>query len=169
MDEIAALIGGQLLSAAWAVFTGAVVPIAAAGVAALVVVRQIRQLDRHRTEDRRAEGLLALTELLGEEAAVAADAGMWANAVAARFQANESLVRAYALLPDADLPVARWIAKERIRMTEVVDLAGQAGEFARQEPGPHRGEALKIAAEAMQTLLDWQRGELRTSWFEQRL
>lgn len=157
--------GGVVLAVLWDVLTAVVVPIAAAGVAAWFVAGQIRQLDRHRNEDRRTQGIIALTQLLESEALVILDPSKWATPQLERFKANESLVRAYALLRREDAAVPEWVASQRDLMHEEVTAAQAAGEFGLDKLGDHRANALRIAAEAMEKLLQWQKNDARTAWF----
>lgn len=169
MDQLIASYGAGFLNVVWDLVSVVGVPIAAAGVAAGVVVRQIRQLDRHRTEDRQAKAVLALTDLLTREAEVVLDPVAGQNPNLHWFRTNEALVRAYSLLPGKDAAVARWVAKQRDSLRAEVTLAKDNGEFLASTVGNHRAAALRTAAEAMEQLLEWQRGNAHTSWFEDRL
>lgn len=166
MDEWLSEIGGAFLLMTWEVTKTIAVPIAAATIAAVVIVTQIRQLDRHRTEDRRGQAILALNDMLYREVSFGRTAEQYAHAAYERFENGKDLVRAYALLPSKDTEVARWASRERVRIEEQIDAAHVAGQIVAGPSGHHRAEAAKIAAEATGRLLDWQRGEVSTTWFK---
>lgn len=150
----------------WDVTRDVVVPIAAAALAAFVIVRQIRQLDRHRTEDRRAQALIALNELLYREVEFGSSVELYKASSFGRFENGKSLIRAYALLPREDAPVALWASWQSRWIAEEIKKAFALREMDSETVAAHREKASKIAADSLSTLLDWQAGDIPTSWFE---
>lgn len=170
-DLLAKLIGfvlrvvASFFDAAWAVLTAVGVPIAAAAIAALVVTRQIRQLDRHRDEDRRAAGVRSLARMLYREVEFATDPDLWRQRAFLRFKNGEELITAYATLKKSDHDVARWAAQKRNQIMPLVDAS--VGELASHTVGPMRTAASSVAAHAVEELLLWQRGQRDTAWFSE--
>lgn len=161
--------GGTILVVLWDLIAVVAVPIAAAGLAALVVVRQVKQLDRHRTEDRRADGVIALTQMLIAETEIGMSPENVAKRPLLKMRTNADLIEAYAKLPAKDAPVARWAAMQRATMHQELDAAIAAGEITGDIIGTHRGNVQRIAAESMSALLDWRNGETETNWFKKAI
>ena len=160
--------GGELLAIIWDLIVQVGVPIAAAGIAAYVVIGQIRRADVYRKADRRAAGVGALTTYLVNASAMAVDLP---KALAAeRMRNNVPLVAAYGYLTGRDLVVARWAASQHGRIVELMDQwidspqPSPAGKVS-----PEQAEMSKIAAEAIQELLNWQNHVRPRSWFKAAL
>lgn len=112
----------------WEMFTQFFVPATLAIAAALVVVGQIRQLDRHRSEDRRSRAIEELTsmmiaavELVNKtiEAAVHKVNGLEYGerlTQSDRFTLNLYFIRAQSLLAGDDIAVALWTMQEQNRV-----------------------------------------------------
>lgn len=154
-----------LVHVSWPVFTSVVVPLLAAGLAAAVVGWQIRKSNEYRIEDRRASGVKALTEMfIGEsmpvmEHRVAGSAEIMRN--------TKNLIDAYADLSGLDTQVAKWAAGRRNRMIEISKewAALPEARIPSNALGDKPAEVGTIAAESMDTLVSWMRGDLPTQWF----
>lgn len=133
---------------------------------AVAAENAVEQLDRHRDADRRSEAIEAMTELLYREVDIGRDMEAWQGRSLLRFANEKHLVRANALLPPDDAPVAQWIAHQRNFVRNNIDRA--SGEIAIGQIGPHLALAAKTAAEAVQELITWQRGERDTESFRIR-
>ena len=169
---------------AWGdVIVGIGVPIASAAVAAFLVIRQIRTAgvareedlriaQQTRREDRRAEAVAVLSEYIADAATMAVDRNRLPDMALHTFRANAQLARAYGLLGRQDHAVGDWAGLEVVHMT---NLTHQWGEKAapRNEItfdgriGADRTEIQKVGAEAIQTLLAWQGGDITLDWFQE--
>lgn len=125
---------------------------------------RLLQTDTHRTDDRRADAIMALTRMLYREVEFAREMKLWSERAFLRFANGEELIRAYALVHKTDHDVVLWAAKKAERVREEVDRA--QGEIAAASmAGPRRSAAARIAAESAQELLNWQRGDRDTASF----
>ena len=157
--------GGGVLDVLWDLIAVIGVPITAAAVAAYFVVRQMRQSDKHRREDRQAEAIIELCKLLTSEAAAGLDLEVAKYPALNGFRRNEHYIRAVALLDQDDMPVVHWVAAQRDEIHRLFFVAVESKEIAQAEVGPAREQMLSIAAHAMERLLEWQRGDIPTRWF----
>jgi hypothetical protein len=144
------------------------IPILAAALAAVVVVWQIRQADRHRIEDRKANAIVALTRMLYREVELASTSELWQSRALHRFQNGELYVEAIALLDKSDQDVGRWVAAQRDRIMPIIDAAPRVTDHPNLWPTERR-EASSIATDGANALLLWQRGDRPTRWFTERL
>ena len=125
---------------------------------------RLQQTDSHRAADRRADAVMALTRMLYREVELARDLDLWMQRAFLRFANGEEFIRAYALLPPEEHDVVRWVGQQRELVQDAVDHAG--GEVTGSAGvGRFRAQAAKIAAEAAQELLNWQRGDRDVSSF----
>ncbi|MFB2554905.1 hypothetical protein [Herbiconiux liangxiaofengii] len=168
---------GTAGSALWEFTARLLVPLTAAGVAAGLVIHQIRRGDAQRAEERRGAGIQAASELLIKTGTWAAGAG---PTPAIRMEGNLLVVKMHSHLTGADRPVGQWVARTNagltrkyeaweasIREQAKTDLAG--AELRTKTVGPERAEIGRQCAEALQVLLDWQVGERPTSWFVENM
>jgi hypothetical protein len=168
---------GWILAAVWGVIAQVIIPIVAAAAAALFIGLQIRQLDRHREEDRRGEALRALNRLLYREVELSTREELWRQRAFLRLENEKELITAYSLLGSSNADVGRWAAGRRTEIRMWVDMTPAAkfepteGEMWTAHVGPMRAEAARLAAETVQELLLWQRGDPSrpTAWFSERL
>ncbi|HLP66362.1 MAG TPA: hypothetical protein VK181_02460, partial [Rhizobium sp.] len=138
--------------------TGVIVPIMVGLLAAGFIGRQIRQLDRHRTEDRLGEAIIELSNLLSAETKVGLDPETSARMTLYRFELNHHLIRAYALLPATEHDVVAFVARTRDLVQAAVNRSLAEGENTRQTVGDHRAEAFRVATLTMDGLIQWQAG-----------
>lgn len=144
---------------------------------------RVAQTDDHRAQDRRADGIIELANLL------IADADTMVRVIDQsidnlralkkrepaphtvritqldRFRNNAYYVRAQALLAGDTPAVANWVLAETNRIyeegTQVLAETGDPGNAS----GPARSLVMAIATQATEKLFAWQRGELPDQWF----
>ncbi len=148
---------------------------------------RLAQTDHHREQDRRADGIIELANLLIADADTmvraidrsideirALNAGMPAPPGARitqldRFRNNAYYVRAQALLAGDTPAVANWVLAETNRIYDeggkVLADSGDPGTAS----GPARALVMRIANEATMRLFAWQRGDLPDQWFIDQL
>lgn len=175
MSDFLVAYGGAWATIAWDLVVAVFVPILSAGIAAWVVIAQVRQLDRHRVADRKGEAILHLTSMATGMTRLV-DAVMknqespnerpsWSD----RFPLNEQYVNAMTLLEPQNQDVARWVNQV---VDDMWDEAATNYEI-QSDPGDSTGlvrsASYKTAANVMQQLLSWQRGDCPTSWFTSAL
>jgi hypothetical protein len=161
----------------WSFITGVLVPIAAAGVAAAVVVWQIRRSNADREDARRGNGVRAGCELFltTQELAVRNDATS-----VDKVATNRRLVDMHTFLTGNDRSVGRWVGRVngeligRLELWERTVLEqGQidldAAVTSIKTIGPIRAGIAREAAECVERLLAWHRGDLPTQWFVDNL
>lgn len=145
------------LPVAWEVVVALVVPVTVAAIAALLVIRQIRQLDRHRSEDRQAEAITHLSQMMIDDADTVTRAideavrrrdegrlsGPAINALD-RFRNNAHYVKAQALLPTGEsTAVANWALRQSNHLYETTQQALSEHGLPGKEVGPARAAAMK--------------------------
>lgn len=155
----------------------------AGAIAGRYVSDQIGQLDRHRTSDRRAKGIVELAALAIADADLvishidAHDAWVLGGEKGAqpkltaldRFRNNSHYVRAQALLSEDSPAIANWALAQSSRLYDETQAA-----LARHTPtsktvGPARGAAMRIANETTAALFAWQAEQRPTEWFVAQL
>jgi hypothetical protein len=161
------------IGAAWWTFTTAViVPISAAGIAAYVVVLQIRRTDGHRVEDRRGRGVKAGCEMFSDISLRARSNPKDTDRLSTQpGRRNLLMVDLYSNLSGPDVPVAEWCITVNTRLADEYRQI-RTGERVfgsdsdRRTGYLKRRELLELeAAVCVSTLLQWQRSEIPTSWF----
>ncbi|WP_288874200.1 hypothetical protein [uncultured Microbacterium sp.] len=161
MEKWLDMYGGTIGLLAWDITVAVIVPVAAAGIAALVVIRQIKQLDRHRREDRRSQAVLEMNGMLGGAVNLIARRvdGTSNVTLQDRFLLNDFYTRALALLDDEDRIVASWL---NAQVQELLDRDIAAQVAAGVDP---RIKAMQEASNHIQQVLLWQRRDLATRAF----
>lgn len=145
--------------------------------------RSVLQRDDHRAQDRRAEGIIALAELLIRDAdtviqamdisienlraKLAGEPAPPAPRITQldRFRNNAFYVRAQAYLAGETPAIANWALMQSDRIyTEGIKTLEATG-----DPGTKSGAArslvMRIANDAAKALFAWQRGDLDDEWF----
>lgn len=139
---------------------------AASGVLAASILAVIKMVvEWHaRVADRRAEAISELTDYLFGEVLLASTPELFCARAARRIELNVHYVRALGLLPRRHQHVARWANQQRMTVMAIVNLVP---EEAIPGPvwGPEREKASKAAADTVQELISWQRGDIRTRRF----
>lgn len=144
----------------WKFVTELLVPLTAVVAATMLVLRQIRQLDRHRTQDRQTEGINELVDYFYAEVELANDRGTFQRRTMIRMSNEKIRTRAFGLLGPENIDVVLWAADVRSEIRKHIDEA-----TFEETVGCARSEAAKIAVEAVEKLIQWDRGEIKTEWF----
>ncbi|WP_461636742.1 hypothetical protein, partial [Leucobacter aridicollis] len=156
----------------WELLTMVLVPLAAAGIAAWVVIAQIQQLDRHKVSDRKAEAIGILTGHVAEMSSIIVKSVSEPTSTYTqddRFRLNIGYVKALALLEGDEQDVARWVS---VKTNELYDRAKELraqSENANESAKCVRNQTWGAASAIMQNMLDWQRGTIPTKWFSSQL
>lgn len=129
--------------------------------------RSVDQVDQHRLADRRGEAVAELSQLLYGAAAVGRSIAAWSERTFTLFENEQHLIRAYSLLGPDDVAIGRWASKKRSEIHLLIERA--QGEIASNSFRQYRGGAARTAAESVEKLILWQRGDLDISWFEDEL
>lgn len=165
----------------WEVFSALILPLGIAAVSVYLVLQQIRQLDRHRGEDRRAAAVAELTDLLIEQANMAVTSVTDGSEVLQQrrnvnevtytavdqYRTNRYYVKAITLLDIHDRVVAKWAQHKAHSFIKIAGALIQEHGFPdSNEMGPVRSGVMNDCSWALDNLLQWVEGELPTAWFE---
>jgi len=162
-------------ASAWGdVIVGIGVPIASAGLAAYLVIRQIRASNTTREIDRRAEAVAVLSEFVAENTSLALDQQRFHEAHLHRFKANAQLARSFGFLGSKNRVVGQWAAVEVAHITVMTDAWAARVEAEGTNPwvgeiGQERSEIARVGAEAIEALLHWMNEDISASWFKSNI
>lgn len=148
-----------------------VVPILVAFVAAYFVVKQMQQMDKFRTSDRKADAIIALTNLLDERASYATrKIGMTPGGYSPHeeYSQNSHYIRALALLDKGNEVVAKWVNAESLRMLKLAEAELKKDPVSGTSRHKTYLEIYGIGSAAMGALIDWQDGSTNIKWFIER-
>ena len=159
------------------------IPLGAAVLAGAIAGRyvsdQIAQLDRHRTADRRAKGIVELTSMIQADAEAviayvdAVEAYVAGGKVGTRprltaldrFRHNAHYVRGQSLLSEDSPAIANWVLQQSDELYSAAEAAWSAHGLTLGATGPTRAAAMESATVTTAALFAWQLGQRDTEWF----